>query len=313
MRKARNERIVSEAELSRLHPLNQQLLHIAISPFGPLPDGYATFITTVDTDKLDEAPAGESQDLVWYERAVKFDSYKAVLDCLDAARTAFPALISRLTPTRDRVATCLDEPGPARLFYQGCTVAGTPVSRAPDDLGGEQRMVSSLLKFWNIKSVEVYRVNIKPVETNAFEYRGQRELQLVEHALISARFPHSLNSSPGGFCHNYRLDMYPPSPLPTVATEPVPASMAAAVKRHMEGVHRTYSAQPGTTSRISSGSLAHQVDAGTPRHLVRGRPLVVAIGKNVTSEEFSGQHPELGYRQRLAGPSLQLTNAALLQ
>lgn len=259
MRKARNERMVSEAELSRLHPLNQQLLDIANNPFGTLPDGYATFIATVDADKLDEAPAGEPQSLVWYEPAVKFDSYKALLDCLDEAMAVFPALIPRLTPTRDRVATCLHEPGPARLFYQGCTVAGALMSRAADDPGGEQRMISSLLKFWDIKSIEVFRVNIKPVETNAFEYRGQRELQLVEHGLISARFPHSLNSAPSGFCHDYRVDMYSPSPLPTVATEPVPAPMIAAIRRHMTGMRDAYAAQPESSTRMSATSLEDQI------------------------------------------------------
>ena len=309
---ARSERIVTEQELARLDPVKNDLINFARDPFSALPPSYATYVATVPVDKLDEAPAGEPDGLTWYERQITFGGFAELLARLDDAIATFPALIPRLTPVRGAVAARVGEQGPVYMFNSGCTIAGTPVSRATKGPGSAQQLITSLFDLWQVKA-DVYRVALEPVEIGTFEYRGERQLQLVEHCLISTRFPHNLNSAPGGFAHDYRVDLHPPCPLSESLREPAPAAKFEAVRRHLEGMYAAYASRRPTATTIDPDALAHQVDAATPRFLARGRPLVVAIGKDATREEYNGANPDIGYRQRLSGPGSQATNAALLQ
>lgn len=139
-----------------------------------------------------------------------------------------------------------------------------------------------------------------------------RELQTVEHAILSARYPLCMNSAPGGFAHDFRLDRYPPSHLPAFRREAAPAAMALLIRRHYQGMHEAYRNQGDPARRVHPEALAQHADAATPRFLLRGRVPLIAVAKDVPEEDFYHRHKELGYRQRMAGPGPQATNSALL-
>lgn len=260
------------------------------------------FVAAVATDKLDDAPDSEPDRLARYKRQVTFASFPSLLARLEDAMKVFPALIPRLTPVRGAVAARVGQEGPAYMYYTGCTIACTPVSRTTDDMDSVNRKVTSLSELWAIDSVDIFRVNIAPVDVDPFDDRGERALQLVENSLIRARYPNNLNSAPGGFSHDFRLDVYPPSPLPNTPNDAVPTSTVEGIKRHLEGLYQAYSSRRSGGTSINLAALAHQIDAATPRQLVGGRPLLVAIGKDVTHEEFNGAQPEIDTASDLPDP-----------
>lgn len=291
--------------------LETDLITIANDPFGPLPESYASFVATVGPDELEMPHTNQPNRLELYERQIRFDSFEVLLSRLEEACSAFPALEPRLAPLKQAVARRVDLQGPAYLYYTGCCVSGSPESRAADDLQVRNSMVTNLLSLWKAQ-VDVFRVNLPPLDIDPYGYRAARVWQLEEHTIVAVRYPLNLNSAPGGFLHDYAIDVHDPSPLPPVPRDPVPASTADAVRRHMEGMHSAYASQPGPSARIDPGALDHQIDAATPRYLLLGRVPMVAVGKDVTVEDYRGDHSEVGYRQRLAGPGPQATNAGLL-
>lgn len=163
-----------------------------------------------------------------------------------------------------------------------------------------------------MKTVGVYRVNLPDVEINRWEYRNELSLQHESHSLISVRYPHTLNSAPGGYLHDFRVDRYPPRPLPEVARDAnINADVATAVDRHLSGCNSWFAEQPGG-SPIAPHSLVGQIQTATPSFSFEGRTPMVAFGKDVTREEFDGVHVERGYRDWLAGLGPQATKRALL-
>lgn len=314
VRDQRNERILEAADVPRIRTLEKCLVQIAREPFAPLPSGYATHVGSVHRDAIDKAPRGGSRDAFQlYERAVEFASYSELLKRLEEAAAAYPDRAPRLSPTMEAVRARVNRSGPAFLYYSGCTVAGSAATRAEDDMkidGG--RLVTNLLKHWNVSEVEVYKLNLPDVKITPYEYRSQRRLQLEEHSVISVRYPHNLNSAPGGFRHEYRVDRYDPRPWPEFQRDAsADAQLRTDVKTHLTGFFSWFANQPNGR-RISPHSLAAQIDAASPTFTLRGRSPMVAIGKDVTHEEFDGEHGELGYRERLAGPGPWATNMALL-
>lgn len=283
--------------------LGKELVEIAKNPSGPLPASYATFVGTVSRADLDDLPQDKTPGVLkHYERQVPFLDADTLLARLQEASEKYPALEPRLRPLGHAVRERLGQAGPVYLYYSGCTISGSPTSRASDDLDMSGSLVTNLLSLWDVEQVDVYKVNLPVVKINCFEYRAARPLQLEGHSIISARYPMSLNSAPGGFAHDFRVDYYDSQPTPDFVREPVPAEMADTVRCHVEGMHRAYGDQPGHRSAIAAAALAHSVDAATPRHLLLGRVPVAAIAKDVTLEAFRGEHPDLGYRQRPRRP-----------
>lgn len=314
VRQQRGERILKKSEIRAVLPLRKQLLEIAKEPFDDLPEGYSAYVTTVTREHPDEVPVARPGVLEHYTRQVRFASFSVMLSKLQEAATALPRYEPRLRPIIVEATRRQNRPGPAFLYYDGCCISGTPASRARNDAGSSDRgrLFCALLDLWRIEEVHVYKINVEDVVVDRFEYRAQRKLQNVEHAIISARFPLCMNSAPGGFVHDFRLDRYTPSPLPAFHREAVPAAMAQLIKRHYEGMHQAYRNQGDPAKRVHPEALAQHADAATPRFLLKGRVPLIAVAKDVTEEDFYHRHKELGYRQRLAGPGPQATNSALL-
>lgn len=145
-----------------------------------------------------------------------------------------------------------------------------------------------------------------------YEYRNACHLQLEEHSIISLRYPLCLNSAPGGFLHDYRLDILAPQPRTVLPRDPVPDSLVDAVRRHVTGLCQLLARQPKSPGNMNAEALAQYIRAATPQYCFEGRIPMACISKDMTHEEYEGRHAELGYRERLAGPGPQATNAGLL-
>lgn len=260
--------------------LNDELLQIASDPFGPLPKAYATFVGTVSPAQVDSIPANQTPGILHlYEHQVQFADFGTLLTRLEEASLAFPALEPRLSVMKGEVRTRLGQAGPAYLYYTGCTISGSPESRASNDLKVTGSLVTNMLSFWNVDKVSVFQVNLPGEYIDAFEYRASLALQREEHSLIAVRFPLSLNSAPGGFSHDYRLDLYDARPFPSFARQPVPFSMVDAVRRHIVGAHNACAAQPGSPAGLSSpyqlggpGAPSRRRDASPDRDRRRRTP-----------------------------------------
>lgn len=205
----------------------------------------------------------------------------------------------------------VSRPGPAYVYYAGCSVNVTPQSRASNDFKQGRSFYKQLADFWGIDSVKVYRVNLGQVFVDPYEYRANRQLQNEEHILISMRFPLCLNRAPGGFNHEFSVDRFAPKPLPPVPHHPVPPIMIQTLHRHFRGMYSIFAEQ--TRGRgIDPAALDAQIEMATPRFTVQGQVPIVAVTKDITQEAFEHRHAELSYRERLAGPGPHLANAALL-
>lgn len=206
----------------------------------------------------------------------------------------------------------LDLPSPAYLYYTGCCVSASPGARATSDFGVSGTMITNLLSLWKIKEIKVYKVNLPPVSIDVYEYRAARHLQLEEHSMIAVRYPLNLNSAPGGLAHEYKLDHYFPRPLPRLPLDLVPDRLADAIRRHFLGLCDLFDRQPNSPGKMDQQALDHYIRAATPTATFERCIPIVQISKDLTQEEFKGKHAELGYRERLAGPGPQATNAGLL-
>lgn len=315
VRSEREERLLVAEDIPRVHTLEKHLVQIAADPFAPLPQGYAKFLKTVHRDRVDEKIEGSDSGGVFqlYERRVRFSSFADLKGKLEAAIAAYPALVPRLTPTLLEVSKRLGQNGPAFLYYTGCSVASSPETRAADDDKVTRgRMLVNLLSLWDVVEVEVFEVELPGIDIDRFEYRSRFDLQREEHCLISARYPHCLNSAPGGFAHDYRADRYTPRPWPALGShraEPE-AVMKNKVERHFRGFAKWFKGRTGED--MATTSLVGIIEVGSPRFVIQGRSPVVMIGKDITAEEFRGANEDLGYRQPLAGPGPQATRTALL-
>lgn len=315
VRQQRDERLLAPDDLPRIKTLEKSLIAIARDPFSPLPQGYATFVNTVDFAAAEKLCRGDSQNVhELYERGVRFASYAELLRKLEEAVAAFPALSARLAPTMSIARSRVALGGAVYLFYSGCSIAGSPTSRAEDDAkldGG--RLLTNLANLWKIGKIDVWRVNLPGTPIDPYAYRGVRALQLEEHTLISVRWPHCLNSAPGGYTHEFAVDRYPANPLVRLddyREDPSP-TIRSGLKRHFEGFAAWAARQPGG-SQIASSAIAAQIEAAVPRFTIKGRTPVVAVAKDITVEEYEGRHAEIDYRGRLAGPGPQATSAGLL-
>lgn len=242
---------------------------------------------------------------------MQFADFEVILRRIRDAFQKSPAFRPRLQVLEDAVVPRVGEEGPASLFYSGCAVSVTAKRRAHADFDKNSGFYAQLLRFWNIDKVKVYEVNLERIVVDPFEFRGQRSLQIEEHTLIAMRFPLSLNSSPGGFNHDYRVDLYTPSPLPAFPRQETPPSISQDLRRHFERMYMTYAERAGAKG-IHPAALAAQIDLAMPRFLLLDRVPIVAISKDITQEAFEHQHDDLNYRQRLAKPGPQATNMALL-
>lgn len=256
----------------------RSMLHRFEISFWP-PHSYATHVATVATENASAAVNTILGHLDIYERQIELPDYATLLTLVEQAAAAFPALVPRLEPLKKAATARIHIPGPVFLYYTGCSVASSPESRAKSDVSKDNSMVTELIKLWRVKTVRVYRVNLPSVPISVFEYRGERNWQLEEHSLIAARFPLCLNSAPGGFLHEHRVDLYGPCPLLLFPRTPVPSTMADGVKRHLEGMYEAYRNQPGSQARIDCHALQQQVDAATPRFTLSGRVPIVAFGQ----------------------------------
>ena len=135
----------------------------------------------------------------------------------------------------------------------------------------------------------------------------------MEHSISSSRSPLCLNNYPGVFAHDYRVDRFPPSPLPAVPRDPAAPSIVQVIRTHYAGMYSAFFQRSTSPEHIDPRALEVLIDQAVPRYSLFGRTPIVAIGKDVPHEEFRHEHAGLGYRQRLAGPGPQATNTALLQ
>lgn len=99
-----------------------------------------------------------------------------------------------------------------------------------------------------------------------YEYRNARYLQLEEHSIISLRYPFCLNSAPGGFLHDYRLDILDPQPRTVLPRDPVPDSLVDAVRRHVTGMCQLLARQPKSPGNMNAAALAQYIRAATPQY-----------------------------------------------
>lgn len=293
VRTKRNERTIQRTEVTRVLGLEPELLAIANDPFGPLPQSYATFVASVDVAQLDSAKVPDKPNrLELYERQVRFADFQVLSRRLEEACSAFPALEPRLAPLKDAVAGRIDRPGPAFLYYTGCCISGSPESRATDDFKTTGRLVSNLLSFWSIPKVDVYRVCLPDVHINPYEYRAARVWQLEEHTLIAMRYPLNLNSAPGGFSHEYRLDMYDPCPLPNITREPVPAAVLSPTPSACTSPARTTilpasQAHPSGSTPSRSSVKSKLRRPGTTSSAVRPSLLLARTSRTKSSGEIT--------------------------
>lgn len=311
VRQQRGERILSASDLPRLATLNSVLVQVAQDPFGPLPTAYATYVATVSSEDVTTVDGDERGRFDLYERQLGFPDSATLLRRLQDAAAHFPAFRPRLHVLERAVMARMDIPGPAYLYYAGCSVSGTPESRASNDFQQGLSFYKQLVRFWGVESVKVYRINLGQVVVNPYEYRANRELQNEEHTLISMRFPLCLNSAPGGFNHEFSVDRFPAKPLPRLTRDPVPPAMIQALQRHFRGMYSIF-AEKTRGRGIDPAALDAQIEMATPRFTVQGQVPIVAVTKDITQEAFEHRHAELSYRERLAGPGPHLANAALL-
>lgn len=164
---------------SRVWPLDSTTIRRELSP-----------------DTIDEI--GSSGVFELYDRAIEFASFAEFADKLDAAVQAYPALEPRLSAPIAAVGQRSAESGPAWLYYTGCSVQTSAESRAQNDFDVSETLFTNLVKVCAVREVHVFKVNLAEVAVDAFEFRDRLDLQREEHALVSLRFPHNLNSSPGG-------------------------------------------------------------------------------------------------------------------
>lgn len=308
VRRQRNEGIIVRDDLPRLMQLERALLEVAKDLFGPLPPDYATLVATVSPKDLKPIASKTAKSFELYERQIIFPSFKEMIHRLEEATRVFRALRPRLAPILDAAKLRVGEPGQACLYYSGCTISSSVEGRAAKEFKISGSLISNVLALWKVQKVNVYRICLPAVAINPYEFRATRQYQLEEHALISLRYPINLNSAPGGFAHDDRLDFYDPCLLPQHPRQPVPDTLVEAVRRHFAGMYDCYAGQPESPGRIHPDTLDSQVRAATPVFTLKGRVPMVALSKDITEEAFNAEHAELSYRERLTGPGPQATH-----